>query len=219
MSGHDLPPMEQLRENLREAARREMGPALARRRRRRRSVTGALLAVIGLAAAAGAAELISVGEPVPDPKPRADGVRPEPATGAVSATARDPGSSLAWAVKVYDAQGKHCALVGQLRGDALGEVRDGQFRPFTDDTGGACGNLEKIHFFGDLRRFEGTPARSLVFGRASAAVREMRAVNEGRTYRARPGAGGGFLFVFDSTLQRERLRLHAYDAAGRRITR
>src|SRR4051794_6450428 len=65
--------IEELRENLREAARRDVRATRVRRRRQRRATGLIAVALISGAAAAGAADLIAVGEPAVD----ARGVQPD----------------------------------------------------------------------------------------------------------------------------------------------
>ena len=69
--------LDELRESLREAARRDVEADRVRNRRRRRRATGFVaLALLGGAAAAGAADLISVGEPVREPAAAAPSLPP-----------------------------------------------------------------------------------------------------------------------------------------------
>ena len=201
--------MDELRESLREAARRQVPPVTSPARRRRRRAAGALvLAVVGMAAAAGAAELISVGEPVRDPKPAREGVRPA-GESVIAVVADDPARRLPWGVRIYQTGGEMCALAGQVRAGALGIERDGVFRPAPALMGGACGRLDRIPFFGDVRVFEGPHPRTVVYGRARSGSEEGRVRHEGRVHRARPGRGGAFLFVFEGTAARGDFQLSA----------
>jgi len=186
-----LSALDELREGLREAARRDVEAHRGRSRRRRLRVTGALaLVLVGGAAAAGAADLISVGEPARDQR-KSDPTYLSP-TGApldIAVTAHS-GGKLPYGVGIYGGKkGKRCALAGEARGSSLGVVRDGTFRPYAGAQIGACGNPGQSFFalahFGD---------HTLVFGRAAPSVRVVRAIGGERS--ATPGRGGAFLFVF-----------------------
>src|SRR4051812_7927141 len=99
-----------------EAARREAGQSRPRRRRRRRRATGLLVAaLLGGAAVAGAADLISTGDPVPDRTSRGERYRSGHAAGFdLVAKARDPAGQTAWGVGIYTAgNGDACAIAGQ----------------------------------------------------------------------------------------------------------
>jgi hypothetical protein len=195
-----LPPLDELRENLRDAARREMEPRARRSRRRRNVAVAVAIAVLGAAAVAGAAELISTGDPVPDEPERRQEHRPSDRP-AIAVTAPDEAAGLSWGVAVYEGRGgEACALAGQVRGSALGVVRDGVFRPYASGTVGACGDLESIPYFNDVRSFDVAGGRSLVFGRAREGTERMELRHEGRRYEAAVGEGGAFLFVFDEPL-------------------
>jgi hypothetical protein len=193
-----LPPLDELRENLRDAARRDTEPQGRRPRRRRNVAVAVAIAVLGAAAVAGAAELISTGDPVPDQPDRDERYRPRDGSPPrIAVTAPDAG--LSWGVAVYTGRGGDaCALAGQVRGSTLGVVRDGVFRPYARDTAGACGDLEAIPYFNDVRRLG---ERTLVFGRAGDGVERMELRHQGQRFEAEVGEGGAFLFVFDETLE------------------
>jgi hypothetical protein len=184
--------LDELRESLREAARRDVEADRSRHRRRRRRATGiVILALFGGAAAAGAADLISVGEPVREPS-RSSAYRPGGATQLqIALTARSEGK-LPYGVLTYTARnGDRCALAGVIRGAQLGLMEGGKFRPFTSDRTGACRSGTKL--FND---FAVLGDRTLVYGRAAPSTRFVRV--EATDRRVRVGPGGAFLFVFDA---------------------
>ena len=106
----------------------------------------------------------------------------------------DPDRSLPFAVVTYRKGGRPCAVPGQLRGNELGELRDGVFRSFEGRRGGACGDLTSAPFFYGTLEVDG---RTLVFGRARAGVQRLEIRAGDATARARTGQGGAFLAVFD----------------------
>jgi hypothetical protein len=178
--------LEQLRENLREAARREIELNPARPRRRRRRATGlvAIALLGGAAAAATAGELLSVGEPVPDTREHAAGFQPVDRLDIAAANG-------GYGVAIYTAQdGKHCAIAGNVNGRSLGVVQDGTFRPYARGRSGAC-NTPGRPFSSQLKR----DGRTIVFGRAPG--KRIRVEGEAKlypTYR-----GGAFLLVFEGS--------------------
>jgi hypothetical protein len=187
--------LDELRENLRAAAHRDVEAEHSRlRRRRKRRTTGVLAALLlGGAAAAGAAELISIGEPVRDTRRQVDKYRPPPGTTGYQLAATAPsGNGPPFGVAVYTARnGEHCVLAGQVRGATLGVVERGVFRPYATTQAGAC-RAQRRSFY-DERQLGG---RYLVYGRANAKVRAIRVVSTGK--RVPPGVGGAFLFVYDA---------------------
>jgi hypothetical protein len=183
--------LEELREGLREAARRDVEAGRSRNRRRHRRVTGfVVLALLGGGAAAGAADLISVGEPVREPA-RSPAYRPQGATHLQIALTARSGGDLPYGVVTYTARnGDRCALAGVIRGAQLGIMQDGTFRPYASDRTGACRAGTKL--FHDSSVLGG---RTLLYGRAAPSTRFVRL--EGTDRRVPVGPGGAFLFVFD----------------------
>jgi hypothetical protein len=176
-----------------------------------------LFAVVGLAGAAGAAELISIGEPVDDPKPRGEGVQPV-AAGEIAVTAPDAEQPVPWALRIYDSGDQQCALAGQLRGNTLGIASEGRFRPYAKDTGGACGQLDRLPYFVAVRQFGGERPRTLLFGRAGTRVTRLDVRHGGRHDSTRPARGGAFLFVFEGTVPSRAFQLTALDASGEPVS-
>lgn len=205
-SKHPIPQMDEFRETLRLAARRDLAafppPEPQKPRRRRRVVA---LGVVGLAVAAsgaGAAALIGVGEPVPDQTERDAKFRPSSTTPAVDVRAGDPDFRLPWAVGVYSTRdGIKCALAGQARGNLLGRIEQGVFRPYENKTAGACHRIGASGAFSDVRFFDGPPARTLIYGRTRSNVTEVRLARTGVRASARVGSAGSFLFVLDGHLE------------------
>jgi hypothetical protein len=188
---HQIPALTELRDDLREAARRDIA-ARAPRRRRRRALFAALGVLLGGAAVAGAADLISTGEPVAGVY-RQPG-RYQPANGLqIAVKAHD--EPLAWGVTVYKSRdGQTCALAGRVRGVTLGELRGGTFHPYARGRAGVCGRLD-----GKAGHFQDTLSgadRTVVYGRVRPGVPRMVAIAGGKRYTARTGKGGAFMFVF-----------------------
>ncbi len=191
------PAFEELRENLREAAQREVELRRVRVRVRRRR-TGGLLAValFGAAAAAGAADLISQGEPVKDVKPRSDVNRPNADPRQLSVTALD--GDRKWGVSVYQARnGSSCVIAGEVNGVALGEVKGGRFHPYPLDYAGQCVRPRPRDKTVD---FLHRPGRTLFYGRLGRGLKELPFTVNGEPQVARPGPNGAFLFVYKGNL-------------------
>jgi hypothetical protein len=207
VSGPDRSAKEQLREQLIQAARRDVAQERRaqqpRRRRRRRRGTGLIVAVVlGGAAAAGAADLISAGDPVPDTTSSGKQYKP-PTPGApeLVAKAPDPQRGTAWGVGIYTADnGQQCAIAGQVRGVSLGLVRDGVFRAYASGSSGACADLKRMPMLFDRLVIDGPQPRTIVFGRTRASDRTVITKSDGKVYSTKPGRGGGFLFVFEGRL-------------------
>ena len=104
--------LEELRENLREAAQRDIEANRDRSRRRHRRTTGlAVLALLGGAAAASATDLISVGEPLHRPANRTTAYAPDGATQMQVALTATSGAELPYGVVTYTARnGERCAV-------------------------------------------------------------------------------------------------------------
>jgi hypothetical protein len=189
-----------VRDQLREAARREIVRAdPGRRRRNRRRWRGAgflVAALLGVTVAAGAADLISVGAPLPDSGPSQPRYAPQGGSGVgrLVIKAPDPEAGLAWGVAIYTSgDGQDCAIAGQVRGVSLGQVRAGRFRPYEKGTTGACGRLDRMPIWIDFLRIAGSRPRTIVYGRARERVVSMNDRGQRRTVRT--GPGGAFVFV------------------------
>jgi hypothetical protein len=201
MSNSSIPPLNELRESLRQAAARDAEAETPKRRRRRsRKLTVGVLIGIGLAGGgATAASLIAVGRPEHDHTQRTnDRYRSRTAFGQVAVQARDADRPLPWAVTIFTSKaGQQCALAGQLRGDALGVVRGGSFRPYESGASGACADLRHLKVLIDQRVIAG---RTLVYGRARPSVHRLALVQGRQRFTAKTGPGGAFLFVLDGSL-------------------
>lgn len=199
MKTTELPALAELRESLREAAERDVAArAPARRRRRRRRTTGLIVALLlGGAAVAGAADLISSGDPVRD-ELEAAGAGLRPAAG-VTLSVKAADEPLPWGVGIFTSKdGEECVLFGRQRGTQIGVLERGVFRPYKSDRGGACGRTDsKLGIFSDLTEREG---RTLIAGRAKPGARTVVAVVDGERYTARTGVGGAFIFVFKGSV-------------------
>jgi hypothetical protein len=195
---------DELREQLLQAARRDdarqAAASPARRRRSRRSLGIVVALAFGAAAAAGAADLISTGDPLPDSSYSGAPYQPS-RTGApaLDAKAPDPAGGHGWGVGTYTADnGESCAIAGQVRGLEIGEVgSDGKFHPYERGSTGSCGDFKDLNLFYGVRHYNGV---TIVFGRTSEPNRFVTARNDGKTIRATPGRGGAFLWVFKGNL-------------------
>jgi hypothetical protein len=193
-----------LRDQLVQAAQRESEAARVaasprpRRRRRWRAVGLVLGASFGLAAAAGAGGLISTGEPVPDATFPNSEYRPaDSQTPQLAVKASDPQGEAPWGVAIYTAaNGQACALVGQVRGVAVGVIRAGVFHPFAAGTTGMCGSLKHLPQITDMTLVGGPRPRTILWGRANSTARSMVVTVGGKRHVAPVGHGGAFLFVF-----------------------
>lgn len=198
MTPDELPPLAELRESLREAARRDVAARRPARRRRRATALLATL-LLGGAAAAGAADLISAGGPVSGEHEAQVPPEYHPSTRLqLAVKARD--TPLDWGVGVYTStDGKQCAVVGRVRGVQLGVLDKGVFHAFPPDRAGACGIEDKGSgtVVVDVARPEG---RTLVFGRTRPGARSITFRIDGRDYPARTGLGGAFVLVFRGEL-------------------
>ncbi len=196
----DLRSLDRLGRELRLAAEREMGsPRGVRGRRRRRTLVAVVASVLGLAAVAGAARIIAVGEPVPP----LEGVPerfapPDDGAGSLVLTSRDPGGPLPFGARIYSSDdGLECIIAGRLRARTLGVVEAGRFRPFADNAAGSCGRLSRTPVFFTVRPFLDGPPRSVVFGRAADSVPQLEVRTSGDQRTIRPAEGGAFLLVFE----------------------
>jgi hypothetical protein len=199
MKSTELPALAELRESLREAAARDVA-ARKPRRWRRRGIGLLVAALFTGAAAAGAADLISSGEPVNDEK-AADSNTRYGSSGQLQIAVKAPDKPLPWGVQIYTSpEGQKCALLGRIRGAELGKLdADGKtFHPFTEGRGGACGDPDtsKLGYFRDL--YPGKD-RSVVFGRAKAGVKRVIFEFKGERVPAETGLGGAFVIVFSGS--------------------
>jgi len=198
--------LDELRENFRAAAARDIAARKVRRRRKRR-LSGVLVALlVGGAAAAGAADLIAVGEPVTDVrvqgsdyKPPANALRP-----TILVRAKTPGVPLPYGLGTYTARnGQRCLVVGSLLGYTLGVVDGHTFKPYEQGSRvGACNTPGKANQ--DLWQDHG---KTLVFGIAPAAQPQAVVTVDGRTIRPRMQRERSFLLVFDGDLDPSRARV------------
>jgi hypothetical protein len=200
MKTNELPALEELREGLREAARRDVA-ARRPKRRRRRGLAVVVVVLLGGAAAAGAAELISSGEPVHDERQVPQRYHPSTQV-QLAVTAKD--EPLDWGVGVYTTTaGQECALVGRVRGATLGELRDGVFHAYVPGRAGLCGRTDgpALGFF-DFTRRQG---KTVVYGRVKPDAKSVAVVVDGKPYPVRTGDGGAFVLVFEGNVVPSRI--------------
>jgi hypothetical protein len=204
MTGPELSGLDELREHLREAARRDVEARRVRRRRRRRTTSVLAALVLGGAAAAGAADLISVGEPATDLRAQRNEYKPPAGTLRPTILVRaKSGLELPYAVGAYDARGgKRCLIAGSLLSYTLGVIDGDEFRPYRHDKVGACDRPDKQTY--DTLRDHGN---TLVFGRASAVKPTATVIADGKRFVPPLAAERSFLLVFKGTLGPDRLRV------------
>jgi hypothetical protein len=189
---HDIPALTELRESLREAAKRDIAAHPKRRRRRRPVLFVALGLVLCGGAAAGAAQLLSTGEPVKSPYTPAK--RYESPNGYhVVLKAHAP--VLPWGVAIYTTRdGQECIIYGRVNGAALGLLQDGKFHPYARNHSAACRDIDRRpYFFSDLSFRDGM---TLLYGRVGGGKTTFTVVVDGKSFSTRVGEGGAFLFVF-----------------------
>jgi hypothetical protein len=194
MKSTELPALAELRESLREAAARDVA-ARKPRRWRRRGVGFLVAALFTGVAAAGAADLISSGEPVNDEH---DAGSQYSSSGQLQVAVTADDTPLPWGVKPYTStNGESCALVGRIRaGVELGLLDDkGVFHKYTEGRSGACGNVE-TGFMSALRK----NGKTAVYGRFGNAGAKIRVVVDGTPYTTSAGRDGAFIFVFKGSV-------------------
>ena len=199
MSDHGIQALDELRESLREAARREIA-ARPRRRRSRRRIGGlaAVLVVLAGGAAATAADLISEGAPV---KPQSrfavpSRYQPTQAGGRLALTAHD--TPAPWGVEVYRSQ------EGQDVRDRRPRARRTRWAKCVDGTFHAYEPGADRAMRGPAERRRSRRARSwsaaaapIYWGLAAPGIKRSTASVDGKSYPpARTGLDGAFLFVF-----------------------
>lgn len=211
-----LPALRSLGDQLAEAGHREPEPSRWRRSTKRRRMTYVAVAgVLAAAGAAGAASLISVGEPIDEAKDVPGGLAPLPQAGAIAVQADDPAGGLPWGVRVYESRsGSDCAVPGRLRGNELGFVQSGRFRPLAGDATGSCGDLDTRPFFVATEASKETPVHTLVYGRARIGVRQIQLAGPDGMRSAKPGRAGAFLFVYRGSVPLSRLRVRAIESGS-----
>jgi hypothetical protein len=184
--------VEELRERLREAARRDVA-AVRRRRRRRRAAAALALALIGGGAAAEATNVFESGPMAP----AIDGLSPRYAPGPgnrrqITAKLRVDGVPLPLGVAVYETRdGRTCALAGVINGSSLGVLVDGTFRPYAADRVGTCNVPQRATI--DSITLAG---KAVLFGLAAPKTRTVALPETGAEFRVGPDRA--FLFVVPS---------------------
>jgi len=174
----------------------------------RRPVLLAAVASVTIAGGAGAAVLISVGEPTAKRTDAPSDTR-EDGRRTLAIEARDPSGGLPWAASVYSqVNGEKCVIAGRLYRGKIGELRDRRFHAFPPDDYGVCGRPDEhqsrlLLASGPAR---GEPNRGLVVGRVASTVRRLQVRTEQGVNDVPLGEGGAFLLVFDGDEDLDRLR-------------
>jgi hypothetical protein len=121
--------------------------------------------------------------------------RPDGTRMQLDARAPDAAAGQTWAVGIYKARnGKTCALVGQLRGSQIGEIKAGVFHAYGEGTTGECGGARSGDF---LRRSD----RTVVYGIAAPGAKQVTVTVDGRPQDAPVGSHGGFVLVYKGRIQ------------------
>lgn len=197
------PGMTKFGEDLVALARQHHQPTtpLARRKWFRRPAILAGAATLVLAGGAGAAALLSIGEPVPE---RTDAPPHAQQLGArtLAVTARDPRDAVMWGAAVYSLKdGKRCVIAGRVHNGQVGQLVGRIFRPYSGtDYGGICGRPADDRFFFAAGPARDDPTRNLVVGRAGDDVRALRIRTADGDRRIDVGPDGAFLLVYDGDL-------------------
>jgi hypothetical protein len=158
------------------------------------------VALLGAAAAAGAGELISAGEPVQDDRAVSPAYLPDGSRIQIDGRAGDPGRRETWIVGIYKARnGQKCAIAGQLRGAEMGTITDGVFHAYGSSYTGACGKPGTIDL---LRRGD----RTVVYG-FTRPGRRVTAAYDGPPRPTTAGPHGGWLFVYEGRLSPTDVRI------------
>jgi hypothetical protein len=202
----------ELRQSLVEAAQRDVDAKRARRRRQRRATGLIAAALIAGTAVAGAADLISVGEPFQDLRIQGNDYKPPPGSlqPTILATAKS-GRQLPYAVGVYTANnGTVCVVAGSLRGYTLGREEHGRFRPYKRGSVGSCNAPDRPTY--DSISYED---RTLVYGRATASRSNVTVTVDGKPVTPKLQKDGGFLLVYEGNLKRENIRVSITASAPR----
>jgi hypothetical protein len=215
MTGPPLEPLQDLREQFRAAAARQVALDRPPKPWRRRGPILVAAAVVATGGVAVGTQLISTGRPAKEAYDPADRYRPAE-LGTIAITAPDPDFRVPWGVLIYrSAGGETCALVGQVRGNDIGVVTDGVFHPFASRTAGACGDADRLPTFFDVRNLHG---RTLLYGRARRDVHRVMLAERGEPQRvATTGPGGAYLFVLEGRLKQGSYRLTLLGADGRPV--
>jgi hypothetical protein len=191
-----------LRDQLREAASREIEiEARVRSRLRRRSwrrvmpvASVAAVAIVGVAVAQRA--LDREGVPLPADRLPAAAVAGADSGIVVSSATRDPAGGPRWALRVFtNPAGEDCFALGRLRGGRLGTyVGSRTFRAQPSRVLGPCDSLGRVGLLVALRYYGGGRPRTVVYGLA----RDRRPVHvtiRGMTSTIHPQGLGSFIAV------------------------
>jgi hypothetical protein len=202
MTGKLPPTLEDLREQLREAAARDIEVerrvaegVRSGRWRRRLIVLGAALAAAGGVAVAQRV-LDREGAPVrPDRLPGAVEPAADPGVIATSATA-DPEGGPPWALRVFtNARGQDCVALGRLSRGRLGTYdADRVFRRLPTRVSGVCDSLARTGIVVGIIQRPAPQPRTIVYGLARDG-RPVRITIAGTTHTVAPGALGSFVDV------------------------
>jgi hypothetical protein len=191
-----------LRDQLREAASRDIEiEARVRSRLRRRSWRQVLplagvagVAIVGVAVAQRAFD--REGAPLPTVKLPAGLVAAADPDVVVSSATRDPAGGPPWALRVFtNRAGSDCVAVGRLMDGRLGAY-DGThpFRALPSRFSGTCDSLGRAGLVVALRYYGGAQPRTVVYGLARDR-RPVRVTISGVSSTVRPRGLGSFIVV------------------------
>jgi hypothetical protein len=192
-----LPSVRELGDRLHEAAIRETRVRRARRRR-----PWLLLGLAGalVAAAAGGATATGLftgsGKPIEGEGSQRN-APVQPGVLADSAAADPAPGALPWAIRVFsDANGRECFQLGRLSGGRLGNVENGQFRPFEGNAVGPCGSFDQDPLLMSVQTRPQPAPRTIFYGLSSGRAPVVIRFR-GETRRVKPGALGGFVALYE----------------------
>jgi hypothetical protein len=203
MTPNELPPaLRHLREELREAAARdiEIDSRVQQRLRRGRWRRWLIVAVAALVSAGG----VAVAQRVFDRKgPDEPGDRiqkrvgPAADPGVITASATpDPRSGPSWALRVFtNPAGLECVAVGRLVNGALGRYDAMRtFHKLPADVAGACESVARSGLLATVQRRPSPDPRTIVYGLARE-YGPVRVTIAGNARTLRPGPFGTFIDV------------------------
>jgi hypothetical protein len=206
----DKPILPRLVDEIDAAALQEAREQLERERRRRRfgPHRGLLAVVVAVLVGGGVGGVaVALKAAIGDGGSQGSGVRPpidtSPAPAGLElkvARAADPagGTTPPWGLRTYPQRGGGtCAVMGQVVGNRLGFVANGQFTEYAADVQGACANLPAVHFLGtgaaDPHLAGG---RTAVYGLVDTTVTAIDLIDpDGHSRPIRWASDGSFILV------------------------
>jgi hypothetical protein len=164
-----------------------------------------------LACGAGVAAASALTPAPPDPMPPEFEAVAVPGTDRIGASAPDPDSGPAWAVRSYTgASTRSCLSVARLEEEQFGPLIGGRVRPLPVDGSGSCADLSVDHVQPIVSRFAKTSetgARTVIFGRAEPDIHSVVVDEPSGTHTLTPDDDGTFLIVITGLLRTGAVRM------------